>query len=134
MATPSTSILIGDDLLIANLEVLEKDMNKKIAKALFDFGGHIESESVKKTPIDTGELRSRVFNEGPLLQKEVYTQVIGYEKHTESFKDQYAVPVHERSNAKHPVGEAKFLEKAIDENASEYAKFMQKEIKISRLK
>ena len=139
--TTSTTALIGDEILIANLSVLEKDMNKKVAKAMKDFGDEVARVSVKRTPVDSEELRSRVFVEGPLLKGGEYFVIVGYEKHTDTFEVEYAVPVHECIYStrgkliKHKPGTgAKFLERTIDEKEGEYQKFMQKEIRMSRLK
>ena len=76
----SGTLLIGDDMLINNLRVKAEEMNEKAAKALKDAGGKIISSSIKRTPIKTGELRKRSFNEGPLKSGDSYVQVVGYEK------------------------------------------------------
>ena len=55
-------------------------------------------------------------------------QVVGYEKFGATWEKgkAYAVPVHERLGVRHPVGEAKFLENAVNHLSGEYAKYLQK--------
>jgi hypothetical protein len=125
-------MIIGDDILMANLRVHESKMKHKVAEALQKAGGEIIRVSVTKTPLLTGELRKRSFNEGPLLKKEVYTQVVGYEKFGADWErggTAYAVPVHEVLEAHHKIGGAKFLERAVDETAPKLEKYLQKELK-----
>ena len=126
------SMIIGDAILMANLQVEKSKMNHRVAKALQKAGGEIIRVSVQNTPLKTGELRKRSFNEGPLLKGDTYTQVVGYEKYGADWEKggtAYAVPVHENLESFHPVGEAKFLEKAIDQTASKLGKYLQKEIR-----
>ena len=128
------AFLDGEQTLIANLSVYKKNMNDAVADGLRKFGGRIESESTKNCPAMTGELRSRVFNEGPLLERGTYTQVVGYEKFGALWGKQnagsagkpYALPVHERTYAAHKVGGAKFLERALTALSGQYKPYMQK--------
>lgn len=123
-----TAFIDGDQTLIANLEVYKKNMTGSVADGLRKFGGRVEAESTKRCPVDTGELRSRVFNEGPLRDGDTYVQVVGYEKFGATWEQgrPYAVPVHERTNVHHPVGEAKFLQNAVNALSREYATYLQK--------
>ena len=77
---------IDDDNLMYTLFLHEKLMNHKVAKALQKAGGEIIRVAIPKTPVKTGELRKRSFNEGPLKKGSTYYQVVGYE----NFKDGYA--------------------------------------------
>lgn len=130
MARPSVKVAYvnGDQTLIANLEVYKDRMTDAVADGMRKFGGRVEGESTRRCPVETGELRSRVFNEGPLRDGDTYVQVVGYEKFGATWKQgrPYAVPVHERTNVHHPVGEAKFLENAVNHLSGEYAKYLQK--------
>ena len=127
-------ILIGQDKLLSNHEVKKTEMNDKTAEALRKAGGEIIRVSVQKTPIQTGELRSRSFNEGPLKYKDIYTQVIGYEKFADTWNAEkskaYAVYVHENLEAQHHVGEAKFLEHAIQETSGKIINYLKREMQI----
>ncbi len=130
MARPSVKVAYvnGDQTLIANLEVYKDRMTDAVADGMRKFGGRVEGESTRRCPVETGELRSRVFNEGPLRDGDTYVQVVGYEKFGATWEKgrPYAVPVHERTNVHHPVGEAKFLENAVNHLSGEYAKYLQK--------
>jgi len=68
MARPSVKVAYvnGDQTLIANLEVYKDRMTDAVADGMRKFGGRVEGESTRRCPVETGELRSRVFNEGPL--------------------------------------------------------------------
>ena len=124
----------GDQTLISNLKVYEKNMTAAVADGMRKFGGRVESESTRRCPVETTELRSRVFNEGPLKDGDEYVQVVGYEKFGAVWGKEnpamvgkpYAVPVHERTHVAHKVGEAKFLENAVNALSGEYAKYLQK--------
>lgn len=130
MARPSVKVAYvnGDQTLIANLEVYKDRMTDAVADGMRKFGGRVEGESTRRCPVETGELRSRVFNEGPLRDGDTYVQVVGYEKFGATWEQgrPYAVPVHERTNVHHPVGEAKFLQNAVNALTGEYAKYLQK--------
>jgi hypothetical protein len=97
-----------------------------------EFAGEIEAESVKLTPIDTGELRSRSYIHGPLYdsKNQQYTMVVGYEKDTPA-ENSYAVQVHEYVEVHHDVGQAKFLETAFETKQPEYLPFIKQIIKES---
>ena len=128
----SGMMLIGQEKLAARLQVLDKEMTQKTADALQKAGGEIIRIAIPKTPIATGELRARSFNEGPLQEGDKHTQVVGYEKFAGDWdKDNaYAVQVHEDKEAKHKVGEAKFLEHAVQETESYLLKYLAKEMEL----
>ena len=122
----------GLDQLAAKLSVYAEDMNHAVSRGMVEFAGEIEAESVKLTPIDTGELRSRSYIHGPLYdsKNQQYTMVVGYEKDTPA-ENSYAVPVHERVEVHHDVGQAKFLETAFETKQPEYLPFIKQIIKES---
>ena len=128
----SGTMLIGQEKLAARLQVLDKEMTQKTAEALQNAGGEIIRVAIPKTPIATGELRARSFNEGPLQEGDKHVQVVGFEKHAGNWdKDNaYAVPVHENLEAHHDVGEAKFLEHGVQETESYLLKHLAKEMKL----
>jgi hypothetical protein len=122
----------GLDQLAAKLSVYAEDMNHAVSKGMAEFAGEIEAESVKLTPIDTGELRSRSYIHGPLYdsKNQQYTMVVGYEKDTPA-ENSYAVQVHEYVEVHHDVGQAKFLETAFETKQPEYLPFIKQIIKES---
>jgi hypothetical protein len=125
-------MLIGQEKLMARLQVLDKEMTQKTAEALRKAGGEIIRVAIPKTPRKTGELRSRSFNEGPLQEGSRHIQVIGYEKFAGDWDQDnaYAVAVHENLEARHDIGEAKYLEHAIEETEPYLLKYLAKEMKL----
>ena len=69
-------------------------------EGLYAAGLIIESESIDRTPKDTGHLRNTAYTEAQGNKAQV------------GYSAEYAVKVHEDLNAKHKIGEAKFLENA----------------------
>jgi len=120
----------GLDQLAAKLSVYAEDMSHAVGKAMAEFAGEIEAESVKLTPIDTGEQRSRSYTHGPLYDSRTqqYVMVVGYEKDTPA-ENSYAVQLHERVEVHHDVGQAKFLETAFETKQPEYLPFIKQIIK-----
>ena len=128
-------LLIGEDTLLSNLAVKKEEMNDKTANALRKAGGEIIRVAIPKTPRLTGDLRARSFNEGPLKQGDTYFQVVGYEKFSGEWKKNeksraYAVYVHENLEAHHDIGEAKYLEHALQETSAKLIKYLQREMQI----
>ena len=122
-------LLQGADALAGNLEIYHDAMNEEIAKALKKAGDEIIRVALPLTPLDTGELRSRSFNEGPLRVGDTDIQVIGYENKRRTWADEYAVQVHENMQARYRVGQAKFLEEAATITAPRLAKFLGDKLK-----
>lgn len=119
----STLEITGDERLSVAMAQYAEQMSDEVAQAMFEFGGHVMNEAIRLTPIDTGELRSRAFVEGPFLtaDEKFYGVVVGYEKHDDNQRgDYYAVPVHERTYAHHETGQAKFLEEPFKRLQSEF--------------
>lgn len=99
----------GIKRLLANLETLRKVKGAKSYRAaLTKVLLKAEAESMRRTPVDTGNLRSsaagnaRITSSGP----KGASGVVYYTAN-------YAVFVHERTELKHNVGEAKFLHNAM---------------------
>ena len=95
--------------------------SKKIENALSLALGRsiamVETESKRRTPVDTGQLRSSIGGRGGFkfvrgLEAGVGTNV------------KYAVYVHENLKSRHPIGQAKFME----HGARAAIPFMQKEL------
>ena len=61
----------------------------------------VQGEAKKRTPVDTGRLRTSIRTRTNQLEGEVYTNV------------KYAIAVHENVKSRHNVGEAKYLANAI---------------------
>ncbi len=152
MATKKNTVQLKideDDFvqLAKRLEIYEKDINDAVLKEMRYLGGELARRSTELVPVDVGELRSRVFNEGVLVDKQGrHFQVVGYEHNSQDWKNNpkivrttkkgrvikpvaYAVPVHERLNVRHNVGQAKFLETAWRNFKDDYYKALEKVLK-----
>lgn len=119
----NTLTFTGDERLAEALAAYAENMTEEVARAMFDFGNEVIAQAIELTPVDTGELRSRAFVEGPFLtdDEEYYAVVVGYEKHDENTTgDYYAVPVHERTHVHHDNGQAKFLEEPFKRMQSKF--------------
>ena len=95
---------------IARLNRLKSDERMRAALQI------IADDATQRTPIDTGQLRKsqyirKVQNEG---------WVIGNEA-------PYSLHVHERLDVNHPIGEAKFIEKAVAAKMTEFLNELTKE-------
>lgn len=87
---------------------------RAMAAGVYQQGFRVDAASVLKTPVKFGRLRASHYvtpPRGPTLEVEVGNGT------------DYAVAVHERvTDVEHPVGEAKFLEKAVNEVRRNYAR------------
>lgn len=83
-----------------------------LGAGVYALGLHIMSISIRMVPVETGQLRRTQFVTAPFDQQADSPKVIcGY-------GTDYAVYVHEDPDAEHPVGEYKFLSKAIAQVAA----------------
>lgn len=83
--------------------------SRAVAGALYLQGSQIMAKSVQLVPVDTGRLRSTAYVDAP---QHSITSGWGIKL---GYATDYAVPVHERTEIPHRVGQAKYLEAAIDE-------------------
>lgn len=75
------------------------------------------TECRKRTPVDTNALRSSIHVEGPLYEgRSIRTAIVAGGPSAP-----YAVIVHEDLEAFHRVGEAKFIERPLNESAPHMA-------------
>ena len=103
--------LTGEEKMRARLLALANRVPEICEAALYE-EAHIEmTESMKKTPVDTGALRSSHTLETKRRGSEI-SATIGVGGPAAP----YAVYVHEDLDAFHPVGEAKFLESTLLES------------------
>jgi hypothetical protein len=109
--------LTGDKAMRRKINKLAKDYPKAFAAALYAAGLFIMGDAVLRTPVDFGPLRGSAFVSRPVQTSRGVVVVLGFGK-------DYAVFVHERTDVKHTVGEAKFLENALNEKSPGLAKFL----------
>lgn len=147
----------GLEKVIKNLNREVKKIGFRTKKGMIKAGLFIQREAQIKTPIDLGNLRASAFttwNGGPIKAAEnpsfkgedgsrlsnEFTQVINEDTAKLSKDDTepevevgfsafYALFVHENLENAHTVGEAKFLQNAIQENTSRILKIITDEAK-----
>ena len=89
-----------------------KDLHTGAYHALIEIGSIVKKESQARTPVDTGFLKKSQFKETRRGTLQTGTSVrIG-----SPMEAHYAPYVHENLEMQHRVGEAKFLENALNEN------------------
>jgi len=106
-----------------SLRTLEKQLLKAREAAiaggsegLLDFAEEVMTESLEQVPVETGTLKNSAFVDEPTENEEGVVQIrVGYGRGeanplTGKHPADYMVPVHERLDVHHPVGNAKFLE------------------------
>jgi hypothetical protein len=87
----------------------------------------IEKQAVKRTPVDTGNLRNSFYKKTLKLLGGKPAGEIGNTA-------EYAIYVHENLESHHRVGEAKFLENAIIENSDRIVKIIAENINTRMLR
>ena len=78
----------------------------------------VKSESQKRTPVDTGNLKASHYVQIEETRNNVVAEI--------GLTAEYALFVHEDLEAFHPTGQAKFLEMAIKENTDKINKLIAK--------
>jgi hypothetical protein len=81
-----------------------------VSQGLWAWGELVLTEAVKRAPLQTGRLRKSAFQTPTRREGSGYAIYLG-------FGAKHAVEVHERTDRPHPVGEAKFLEHALQQLA-----------------
>jgi hypothetical protein len=109
--------LTGEDVVTRNLQAAIEKLRAGAEKGLRSEADRLLANAQERCPVKTGTLR-RSGHVGALTEEGGnLTASIGFGGPAAS----YALPVHERTEVRHPVGEAKFLERAADEAAGSFA-------------
>jgi len=82
----------------------------------------IKIESMKRTPVDTGDLRGSHYVAIDPSPRRTVAEV--------GVMQDYGIYVHENLSVNHPTGEAKFLEKAVGAKAREAAEAIRRTAKV----
>jgi hypothetical protein len=102
----------GLDQVMANIRTALGDrLRPALAAAVYQEGEAVLTLAKEKCPVDTGRLRATGYVAPPVQDGDRLSCETG-------FGTDYAIYVHENLAAAHPVGEAKFLEKALLERSS----------------
>jgi hypothetical protein len=103
--------LTGAGELQRELQRLMKEAPDAMADALLEEAHALGADSVPLTPLKRGRLRNSRFVE--LKKGKNPEATVGYDT-------EYAVHVHERTELRHPVGQAKFLQEPFERRQSGY--------------
>ena len=98
----------GIDKLLAKLRRLGADIPKLGAGVIYREAERIMTDAKRRTPVETGALRASGQIQPPTTTPTTVSVAIGFGNSSTP----YAIYVHENLRARHPVGEAKFLENA----------------------
>ena len=112
----------GDKELRARLMEYAKKYPEATAAALYQEGFGVMRVSQRKVPVDTGRLRATGYVAPPQEGRGGVYVELGY-------GTTYGIYVHERTELKHKVGEAKFLQKALQERSSGYFRRLAAKVK-----
>lgn len=105
-----------------NLAKAIRDIENRTQAGILKAALLVGRESKIKTPVDTGNLRnSQTVSSG---------NVGGEPAAAVAYQAAYAPFVHERVELNHPVGEAKFLEHAVDENTTRIIEIIRQEAQV----
>lgn len=99
--------------MVAKIKALQKRLPQQVAAALYVEAQIEATESKKRTPVDTGNLRASTRVTDPVISEDGKVSVsivVG------GVAAPYAVYVHENLDAHHDTGEAKFLESTLLES------------------
>lgn len=114
---------------VEGLEEVTKNLNAEIKKiegktmgGLLKAGYIVQAEALRRTPVDTGNLRGSSYTRK--AQDGSLSVEIGYGA-------AYALYVHENMDANFKVGQAKFLETALFDKSGEVLEVIAREAKIS---
>lgn len=102
-----SDVLKGQKGVVAKLDSYRGKMSTEIAKAMIIVANKVLNESAKLVPVDTGELMSRGFTEGPYHDEnsDTWMVVVGYEK-TEGIDRKRSIEAGaiEKESSKAPYG------------------------------
>lgn len=94
----------------------------KAAMAGLDIAGeHVLGQAQQPTPVDTGALQASATSEPAKADGTILSKTIG-------FNTDYAAAVHEVLTAHHEIGQAKFLETAVRQNAEKIPEFVARKV------
>jgi hypothetical protein len=104
----------GAPEVMKRLREAQESIPDALAAALYTEGFATDAEMVRRIPVDTGRLRASHYVAPPTGSRNPVVQV--------GVGTKYAIPVHERTEVHHEVGQAKYLESVLNERRSGYAR------------
>lgn len=109
--------LDGLDAFVGTLLEFKARVAQAVAAGLYMEGNIIMTEAKRQTPVDTGTLRGSGFVALPTIEPGRIELEIGFGGPARS----YAVEQHENLFYRHPVGNAKFLERPMNAHETLFA-------------
>lgn len=113
---------------VKGLDTVLSNLNSEIAKiegasmdGLMEAGMKIQASSQQRAPVDTGNLKGSAYTRKARVGGK--SVEIGYTAN-------YAIYVHENLEARHTVGQAKFLESALRDNEAKIIDIVQQKAKV----
>lgn len=120
--------LSGAAQMRKRLERLSKKIPDEIGRALYLETEIETTEAKRRTPVDTGALRSSIRTIGPVREgRRIYTLIAAG-----GSSIPYALEVHENLEAFHKVGQAKYIESVILESRAYMARRVAARIELNR--
>ncbi len=121
---------MGDtNMFKSNMGETKTRFNNSLKTALTEFGGEVQRYSVILTPVDTGDLRGSSYTGEPESNNNSGLKVeVGYERDVLP-ENAYSVYVHERTELHHDIGQAKFLETALQTKEPEFLPYLKMSVK-----
>lgn len=124
------------DRVIGNIRLLAKGALPEFGRAMYEEIDEVETpECQNRTPVDTGDLQSTVRTTplvlGPKTAK-CGTSAGGYASITGRYVN-YAVKVHEDTEAFHANGQAKFIESTYRDSAPYILERVARRVRLARL-
>ena len=113
----------GQDKVFAALNKSIQGIRGRTHTGIMRAVNKVKTDAIKKTPVDTGNLRGSFYTKPLVFKKDYPAGEIGNTA-------EYAVYVHENLESNHPVGEAMYLGKAIVENKNEILRLITQDLKV----
>lgn len=110
----------GTDRVVGRIDRMHRSARDGAPRAMFRQAELTRTKAVRRTPLETGALRASSFVR--VADRNAVEIVFG------GPGAPYAIYVHENLNARHPVGQAKFLESAVQEDAAAFAEAIAKDM------
>lgn len=110
MSDDPIKVVVNDAAVLAAFNNFVATFPMAVTQGLWAWGELVLTEAVKRAPLQTGRLRRSAFQTPTRREGSGYAIYLG-------FGAKHAVENHERTDRVHPVGEAKFLERALQQLA-----------------
>lgn len=105
-----------ENTLTAGLIAAAKMAPDAMERALYEFAQGVMTVAKERTPVDEGTLKSSGVVDLPVRHGDDISVLLGFGGAAAS----YAIYVHEDMEAKHEVGQAKFLSSALDDASGHF--------------